>query len=136
MRLSDRVADPDDPLDHVDVVDDQVGRLTFANDMAAAIFHLLDSHAPYGVYNLTSSGNSASWAEIAAEVFDCRNGNASAVLPVGTAEYYADARKPIATRPQHSTLDLTKADSAGCSLASWRTHLNHYVHGLAGGDDR
>ncbi|WP_288924050.1 sugar nucleotide-binding protein, partial [uncultured Bifidobacterium sp.] len=39
--LSDRVADPADGLDHVTVVDDQVGRLTFTTDMAKAIFHLL-----------------------------------------------------------------------------------------------
>ena len=136
MRLSDRVADPEDPLDHVDVVDDQIGRLTFTDDMAASIFHLLDSRAPHGAYNLTSSGDPASWAEIATEVFGCRNGNASAVLPVGTAEYYIDARKPIASRPGHSTLDLTKADSVGCLLASWRIRLNHYVYGQLDGDDR
>ena len=46
--LSDRVADPDDKLDKVTVVDDQLGRLTFTRDMAAAIFHVLGTHAPTG----------------------------------------------------------------------------------------
>ena len=44
--LSDRVADPEDGLTQVTVVDDQLGRLTFTRDMAEAIFHVLDSKAP------------------------------------------------------------------------------------------
>ena len=56
MMLSNKVADPDDKLEQVTVVDDQYGRLTFTKDMAEAIFHLLDSHAPYVTYNLTVSG--------------------------------------------------------------------------------
>ena len=47
MALSDRVADARDGLDEVTVVDDQYGRLTFTRDMAEAIFHLLDSGAPF-----------------------------------------------------------------------------------------
>ena len=46
--LSDRVADPEDKLAQVTVVDDQLGRLTFTRDMAAAIFHVLGTHAPTG----------------------------------------------------------------------------------------
>ena len=37
VGLSGRVADPGDGLDHVTVVNDQLGRLTFTRDMAAAI---------------------------------------------------------------------------------------------------
>ncbi len=39
--LSDRVADPADALERVTVVDDQLGRLTFTDQMAAGILHLL-----------------------------------------------------------------------------------------------
>ena len=46
--LSDRVADPEDKLAQVTVVDDQLGCLTFTRDMAAAIFHVLGTHAPTG----------------------------------------------------------------------------------------
>src|SRR4051812_19663787 len=51
------------------VVDDQVGRLSFAMDIAAGIGHLLTSAAPYGTYNLSNTGKPVSWAEIAREVF-------------------------------------------------------------------
>lgn len=44
--LSDRVADPEDKFAQVTVVDDQLGCLTFTRDMAAAIFHVLGTHAP------------------------------------------------------------------------------------------
>ncbi len=44
--LSDRVADPEDGLEQVTVVDDQLGRLTFTRDMAEAVFHVLDTRAP------------------------------------------------------------------------------------------
>ena len=46
--LSDRVADPEDKLAQVTVVDDQLRRLIFTRDMAAAIFHVLGTHAPTG----------------------------------------------------------------------------------------
>ena len=38
------------------VVDDQVGRLTFASELARAIDHLLDSGAPHGLYNVSNGG--------------------------------------------------------------------------------
>lgn len=54
--LSDRVADPENKLTQITVADDNLGRLTFTRDMAAAIFHVLDAKAPYGTYGCTGSG--------------------------------------------------------------------------------
>ena len=59
--LSDRVADASDALEKVTVVDDQLGRLTFTDQMAEGILHLLGHRdgdvepgapAEYGTYNL------------------------------------------------------------------------------------
>ena len=125
--LSDRVADPGDRLDHVTVVDDQYGRLTFTRDMAAAIFHLLDADAPYGTYDCTGSGAVRSWAEIACMVFDAANGNGDDVVPVSTAEYYANAQGSIAPRPRHSALDLSKIEAAGFSPCDWEEKLGEYL---------
>ena len=130
VGLSRRCADAADGLERVTVVDDQVGRLTFTRDMAEGIYHLLDSGAPYGTYNLTCSGRAASWAEVAREVFDLTCGNGDAVVPVTTAEYYAGAAAPVAPRPAHSTLDLSKIEATGFSPRDWKDELREYVSEL------
>ena len=137
--LSDRCADPGDALDRVTVVDDQLGRLTFARDMAEGIFHLLgyregdaepSEPAPHGTYDLTGSGPVESWAQIAARVFDLANGNGAAVAPVSTAEYYASAGGPVAPRPEHSALDLSKIRAAGYAPRDWTESLSEYLEHL------
>ena len=127
MGLSDRVADPQQALDQVTVVDDQYGRLTFTKDMAAAIFHLLGSQAPYGTYDLTGEGAVRSWKDIAAEVFDLTNGNGDAVMPVSTEQYFQSAKGPVAPRPVHSALSLGKIEASGFTPADWQESLKAYV---------
>lgn len=128
--LSDRVADPEDKLDKITVVDDQLGRLTFTRDMAQAIFHVLDVKAPYGTYNCTGSGAVKSWADIARAVFDAANGNGEKVVPVSTADYYASSEGPIAPRPVHSALDLSKLEFAGFHMPDWEEELGEYLKTL------
>lgn len=128
--LSDRCADPSDALNEVTVVDDQVGSLTFTSEMARAIFHLIDTKAPYGTYDLTGSGDAASWAEIAREVFELANGNGDAVRPVSTEAYYASAVGPIAPRPHYSALSLEKIKATGFDPEEWRMSLASYVKDL------
>ena len=128
--LSDRVADPEDKLDKITVVDDQLGRLTFTRDMAAAIFHVLDTHAAYGTYDCTGSGAVKSWAEIARAVFSAANGNGDKVVPVSTADYYASTEGPIAPRPVHSALDLSKLEETGFHMPDWEEGLSDYLQSL------
>ena len=125
--LSDRVADPEDKLTQVTVVDDQLGRLTFTRDMAEAIFHVLGMHAPYGTYDCTGSGAVKSWADIARAVFEAANGNGEKVVPVSTADYYAGAEGPVAPRPVHSALDLSKLEAAGFHMPDWEEELGEYL---------
>lgn len=136
MGLSRRCADGTDELSEVTVVDDQIGRLTFARDLAEGIFWLLgyrdgdlepSSAAPFGTYNLTGSGAPASWAEIAARVFELTCGNAGCVRPVTTGEYLSGASGAIAPRPAHSTLALDKIEAAGFEPPSWEDRLGEYV---------
>lgn len=134
--LSDRVADPADGLDRVTVVNDQIGRLTFTDEMAKAAFWFLGYRdgseiplepAPFGTYNVTGSGESASWAEIARLVFEHAHGNGDAVQPVSTAEYYVSAAGPVAPRPVYSTLSLDKIEAAGFAPRDWRESLSLYL---------
>ncbi len=128
--LSDRVADPEDGLAQVTVVDDQLGRLTFTRDMAGAIFHVLGTRAPYGTYDCTGSGAVRSWADIARAVFEAANGNGEKVVPVSTADYYAGAEGPVAPRPVHSALDLSRLEAAGFHMPDWEEELGEYLKTL------
>lgn len=125
MALSDRVAKGD--LPEVTVVDDQYGRLTFTSDMADTIFHLLDTDAEYGTYDLTGSGAVRSWADIARDVFDQINGNGDKVRPISTAEYFANAKAPVSPRPTYSALDLGKIEATGLVVPDWEESLKAYV---------
>lgn len=108
------------------VVDDQVGRLTFTSDLADGIKHLLETGAPYGTYNISNDGESASWAEIAAEVYEHSGKSRSDVTPVTTEEYYA-GKESIAPRPLQSTLDLEKIKSTGFAPRNWQQALHDYL---------
>ena len=127
--LSDRVAAGE--LAQVTVVDDQLGRLTFTDQMARAIFHVLDTRAPYGTYDMTGSGAVRSWADIARACFEAKNGNGDKVVPVSTADYYASAQGPIAPRPHYSALDLGKLESAGFTPRDWEDELGEYLSTLS-----
>ena len=98
--------------------------------MAGAIFHVLGTHAPYGTYDCTGSGAVKSWADIARAVFEAANGNGDRVVPVSTADYYASAEGPVAPRPVHSALDLSKLEAAGFHMPDWEEELGEYIKTL------
>lgn len=109
------------------VVDDQFGRLTFADELARGIAHLIGSGAPYGTYNLTNSGPVTTWHAIAREVFRLLGHDPDRVRAVGTAAYLA-GRSGVAPRPRHSTLTLDAITSvAGFSPAPAGDALTEYL---------
>jgi dTDP-4-dehydrorhamnose 3,5-epimerase len=114
------------------VVDDQVGRLTFTDEIARGIRHLLDSRAPSGVYNLTGGGAPTSWADIARAVFSAGGHDASRVTGVSTEEYFASSTGPVAPRPRNSVLDLTKIEGTGFVPADASTSLQSYLEAARG----
>lgn len=77
--------------------------------------------------NRTGSGAVKSWAEIAHAVFDAASGNGDKVVPVSTADYYASTEGPIAPRPVHSALDLSKLEAAGFHMPDWEQELEKYL---------
>ena len=112
------------------VVDDQVGRLTFTDDIARGIRHLLEAHAPYGLYNLTGGGDAASWADIARDVYRLSGHDADRVSPVSTDEYFASANGPVSPRPRNSVLDLAKIRAAGFKPQLVDVGLERYIASL------
>jgi len=109
------------------VVDDQFGRLTFTDDIARGIRHLLDGRMPFGVYNLTSCGDATSWAQIAAQVFELTGNDPSRVTAVSTDEYFVTATGPVAPRPRNSMLDLAKITATGFEPRDAVEGLRDYV---------
>ena len=107
------------------VVNDQVGRLSFTQDIAAGIKHLLDSGADYGLYNLSNDGEPQSWAEIAADVYELSGADRNAVTGVSTEEYFKG--KDAAPRPLHSTLDLARIKATGFTPAPSQQRLREYL---------
>jgi len=108
------------------VVNDQIGRLTFTDDLARGIKHLLNTRAPYGTYNLTGDGDSASWTDIAADVYELTGHNRDDVSGVTTDQYYA-GKSDISPRPLQSTLNLDKIKATGFMPTDWRQSLKKYL---------
>lgn len=118
--LAERGIDPN-------VVSDQIGRLTFTDEIARGIRHLLDTRAPYGVYNLTGAGEPKSWAQIAREVFRLTGNDPARVGEVTTEEYFANAAGPVAPRPRNSVLDLSRIEGTGFVPADADASLASYL---------
>ena len=105
------------------VVDDQVGRPTYAVDLAALVVAVLERGGPSATLHATGSGDVVSWAQFAAEILadtPCR------VVPVSTADYLAKAPQ-AAPRPSYSALDLSGLEALGLSMRDWREALADYL---------
>jgi dTDP-4-dehydrorhamnose 3,5-epimerase len=107
------------------VVADQVGRLTFTTELVRAIDHMLVHNTPYGTYNLSNEGPSASWAEVTRKFFEIAD-IPQTVTNTSTAEYYA-GKEGIAPRPLKSTLDLSRIQATGFESRDWQEDLKEYI---------
>ena len=90
---------------------------------------LLDTRSPYGIYNLTGSGQPATWADIARTVFSLTGHDPDRITGVSTADYFASARGPVAPRPLNSRLDLAKLEATGFTPDDQRSSLATYLGG-------
>ena len=113
------------------VVDDQRGRLTFADDLARATAHLLDVGAPFGTYHCSSAGEPMTWAEIARIVFESRGRSAEDVIGQSTSEYSAGGL--VSPRPASSVLSLGRLESTGFEPADQRERLADVLHAAGRG---
>lgn len=112
-----------------DVVSDQIGRLSFADEIARATHHLITAKAEYGCYNVSNSGPILSWAEYAKEIFKTCGIDPAKVNPVTTQEYAAG--KQIAPRPANSSLNLAKLIKTGFVSKPAQTALAEYLAELS-----
>ncbi len=110
----------------VSVVIDQIGRPTAAEDLAGFTRHLIATNMPYGIYNLTGSGEPVSWYELARYIYRKVDSPVELVRPV-TTEEYRRISPVLAPRPANSVLNLTKALNSGFATKNWTESVNLYL---------
>lgn len=104
--------------DTLTVVNDQSGRPTWTKSLAQFMVHLVDTAAPFGLYNFSNEGT-ATWYEFAKEIL---KNHQVTVLPVTSSEFPQKAQ-----RPEYSVLDLTKAEKTGFQIPSWQDALKNML---------
>jgi dTDP-4-dehydrorhamnose 3,5-epimerase len=109
-------------------VADQVGRLTFTDEIVRATRHLLEVGAPYGTYHLSNGGPPMSWADVAREVFTLRGRDPGDVRDISTEEYAAG--RASAPRPASSTLSMRRIEATGFEPVDAREALRVYASSL------
>lgn len=99
--------------DQLGIVADQIGTPTYAADLAAATFRLIQSEASPGIYNYANSGT-ASWYDFAHYIFELK-GIDCKVRPIRTEQYPTPAK-----RPTFSVLDTRKISEFVGTPRNWR----------------
>ncbi|WP_318764623.1 dTDP-4-dehydrorhamnose reductase [Agrobacterium fabrum] len=121
--------------DEINVVADQLGCPTSANDIAVAIIEIARrlSNDPSarlrGIFHLSGTGET-NWANFATQIFkfSAENGGKSIIINnITTAQYPTPAR-----RPANSRLDCSKLEEVyGIKLPAWQTSTRAVVTALA-----
>lgn len=106
----------------LNVVDDQRGRPTSAEHLAATSIKLLETGA-LGTFHV-SDGGDCTWYEFADAIMRLQN-NGCSVKPCTTADFPRPA-----TRPAYGVLDLIKTETLVGSLASWQENLEAVLRQL------
>lgn len=102
------------------VVDDQIGKPTYALDLARAVKTILEKKYPFGIYHITNEGF-VSWYDYARKVVKLK-GIKIPVKSQSTAESGARAK-----RPRYSILLNTKFPP----LRSWQKALEEYLRSIS-----
>jgi dTDP-4-dehydrorhamnose reductase len=102
------------------VVDDQQGRPTYAEDLAAAIIALLERGAR-GLYHVANAGV-ATWWDLARVSLDLAGHSDLAIDRLRSEDL--DVPAP---RPRWSVLDCSKAEALGVRLRGWREAVRAYL---------
>lgn len=105
----------------LNVVNDQRGNPTNANDLAYHILKLIETEE-YGVYHCTGKGE-CSWYEFAKEIMALSNRKCK-VNPCTSQEY-----KTPAKRPEYSSLDnMMLRATVGDGMREWKDALKSFIN--------
>jgi dTDP-4-dehydrorhamnose reductase len=111
--------------DHLEVVDDQVGRPTWTGSLAVVIAELVERGVT-GTFHATDGGEPVSWHGFARAILE-EQGIRTPVEPVDSTRFPRPAR-----RPAYSVLDCSETEAAiGRPLPHWRDALRRYLAGAS-----
>lgn len=104
----------------INVVNDQRGNPTNANDLAYHILKIIETEE-YGVYHCTGKGE-CSWYEFAKTIMELSNINC-VVKPCASEEFIT-----VAKRPKYSSLDnLMLRCTVGDEMRDWKEALESFI---------
>ena len=111
--------------DELNVVSDQHGSPTYAEDLAEIIKQAIEKKIPYGVYHATNEGFTT-WYDFTKAIFEKANITCK-VNPVTTEEYIKMMNVVQAKRPENSQLSKAKLNSVGIEIPNWEDALDRYL---------
>lgn len=116
----------------IQVVDDQFGNPTNANDTAYELLKIAQSE-DFGVWHVTNEGTTT-WAQFAQAIMDGLE-LACSVVPITSAQY-KELNPQSADRPQYSSLKNNHLEmTVGNEMRSWQEALSTYLTHLQSYDD-
>lgn len=111
--------------DELNVVSDQHGSPTYAEDLANIIAEAIEKKIPYGVYHATNEGYTT-WFDFTKAIFEYA-GIICKVNPVSTEEYIEMMKITQAKRPKNSQLSKEKLKAQGIEVPEWEDGLKRYL---------
>lgn len=109
--------------DSINVVNDQIGNPTNANDLAYHILKIIETDE-YGIYHCTGKGE-CSWYDFAKIIIEL-SGEECIVKPCTSQEY-----KTPAKRPEYSSLDnMMLRNTVGDEMRHWQDAIKSFIENL------
>lgn len=109
--------------DSINVVNDQIGNPTHANDLAYHILKLIETDE-YGIYHCTGKGE-CSWYDFSKMIIEL-SGEKCTVNPCTSEEY-----KTPAKRPEYSSLDnMMLRNTVGDEMRNWQDAIKSFIENL------
>ena len=112
--------------DELNVVADQHGSPTYAEDLANIIAEAIEKKIPYGIYHTTNQ-EFTTWYDFTKKIFELANISCK-VNPVTTEKYIELMNIKQAKRPKNSQLSKEKILSQGISIPNWEDGLKRYLN--------
>ena len=111
--------------DELNVVSDQHGSPTYAEDLANFIGEAIEKKIPYGIYHATNEGYTT-WYDFTKAIFEYA-GIICSVNPVSTEEYIEMMKITQAKRPKNSQMSKEKLKAQGIEIPNWEDGLKRYL---------